>query len=265
MSISIVIPWCDRPELATTLHRTASLLDKPGLELICVNMGGDFALMRACMPPTLPRWTCIDAGGAHFNKARCMNVGLALSKSDSVLFLDADVVLLDDVLLRDGPCDATVYVLGDVSESVNESIAPLLGNVRRVDHHVTFHLRGARKITIQTNSLDFDRQTRSAPGIMKTARKSLAAVGGLNGHLDGWGWEDLDLLCRLIYKEDCIVVPVSSGVHLSHSNRGRHIVSTKADDEMNNYMTSLLSFMNDEWYGTLDEDSTIPVNIERCG
>lgn len=262
--LSIVVPWRGRPELARTLASMANVLNENHAEVIAVNMGGSFEELLRCIPTNLKNWKCLDMGPLPFNKAQCLNIGIGHSTRSHILLLDADVIIEDDEIFRLASIsDNEVHILGSVVEEHSRKI-DFSSVLLSVEHNLTFIFRDGKQVSIQTNRLNFDDRSRAAPGIIRASRRLLYRVGGLNGTLKGWGWEDIDLIFRLVYQTDCRVTAISKGVHLTHSDRLRETNGVaKSDSEYENYQTCLLSYMNNEWMGTLEDDRKIlPIAVE---
>jgi len=222
MSVSIVIPWCNRPEIVTSLKANSPSFDAVGAEVILINGSGNISeLLSAARALQLGGIRLLDLRHAkYFNKAQCINIGVNCSINDWIFMLDADIVL---------PSDFFPEALKLVRErhsylSVKEAIE--LDSDVRDDPTVP---RGAVVRTVNTNRIEYEngeyaelrvsvdrRGTRNAPGMMLVRKNDFVEIGGANSQLFGWGFEDLDVQIRLQLLLGLKQIEYGKVTHLSH-------------------------------------------------
>jgi hypothetical protein len=206
--VSVVIPWCDRPELADTVPANRDRLP-PDTEWIVVNGGGDRSTARAAVEG-------VDATLLHlpmrrFAKAPCQNVGVAFTLAPLVLLLDADIVLEPEAWcemesLVDDRTAVTLRRIVDPSVRDERSSAP-----ERVS--TTEVVVEGRTVRVETSVIAARAGERSAPGNVLVTRHRFDEVGGMYGGLVDANFLDIDFLIRLEL----------AGCHRAEAGRGVHI------------------------------------------
>jgi glycosyltransferase involved in cell wall biosynthesis len=252
--VTVVIPWCDRPELSRTLAANAGVLESAGAEVVLVNCAGDdergSQIARNCGVRDLKY---VRLPMDSFNKSAALNLGVSVSSAPILLFLDADVIL-DDGFFRDGlsTLASSAYVrLGTLRESqplAGEVGCQLLKCIYSLEIVTTFH--SAR---IETSQFDFTDGSRSAPGIVLSLRADFLEVNGMNSDLTGWGWEDLDLLVRLQLRTRRPEATAGSGLHLTHNNSLRSSSEPHKADYLN-FARCITNYKAGYWLGTCSDD-----------
>ena len=84
-------------------------------------------------------------------------------------------------------------------------------------YSIKLSVRGGREASVETNRVRFSDGSRSAPGIVMLAREHFLEVAGMNSDLQGWGWEDLDLLVSLQLALSLRQQQAGAVVHLTHA------------------------------------------------
>jgi len=254
-SISVVIPWCDRPEVATTIAANSSWLQEFRCKLVIVNCAGNSSWLRTNLSSVKNvDISVLELPSKSFNKSLAVNLGLTIADADLILTLDADVIL-DDFLREAIPlCDGQSCV---TLRRVRESDFVSGSQVELDQFKVTLTLRsGSHKAVVETRSVDFREGARSAPGILLTDRKHLVDVGGLNSGLASWGWEDIDLLARLQLKCALRHHQAGFGTHLSHNDDLRQFgdFKSRAESESRNSEVCISRYRTGDFEGTLEQD-----------
>jgi hypothetical protein len=221
-SLSVVVPWCDRSEIAATLKHNGPLLAAHGAELIVSNCGGDAeALERALSASSLPTGRTITIARRKFSKGLAINLGAAVARAPWLGVLDADILLggdcLDDVRSALRPdavvTVARVYEAARGERSLRSELTEVVFSVELV------RTRGAHT-RIETKRLSLIDGSRSGPGLVFLPRRAFVAVGGMNSQLSGWGWEDIDLLARLQLQLHMAREQVGAVMHVTHAGSG---------------------------------------------
>jgi len=255
--LSVVIPWADRPEIAITLRRNAPLFTAVGAEVVVVNCGGDpDRLTEALAGVPLPGLRRVEVPATGFNKGLALNLGISAARSGRLFLLDADVLLQEGLLPRgigllDRPCFVTVDRVLE-SQPLRQIERPGLREVAQI-----IELVGPRnrKVRLETNRVRFRDASRSGPGLILLAREHFVAVDGMNSDLEGWGWEDLDLLARLQLALRLPRRRWGSVVHLSHGDEVRRFEGPEpAANEQRNQAMCLVNYGLGHYQGTWADD-----------
>lgn len=257
MRLTVVIPWCDRPELARTLEGNRAPFEAARAEVLVVGCGGTpgrlEALLEGLVFPGL-RW--IRLPEAEFDKALALNLGAFRARGDRLFFLDADVILepgFFDVAL-DRIAESRFVTLDRVVESEPGPPAEELPGLTEMAHVIELVDAGGRKITLETNRVRFEDGSRSAPGMILLPRAAFREVGGMNSDLEGWGWEDLDLVARLLFA-GYERISSGSGTHLTHGDEKRALGgSSRPASEARNFQRCLTNYRHGHYLGTYEDD-----------
>jgi hypothetical protein len=218
--VSVVIPWCDRPELADTVRANRDRLP-PHTEWIVVNGGGDRSVARAAVGDL--HVTLAHLPMRRFAKGPCQNVGVALATSSLVLLLDADIVLepaawSEMAALVDDDHAVTLARIVDPHVRDARRLAPPRSSTTEVE------LDG-RTVRVETSVVDPVAGERSAPGNVVLTRRRFEQVGGVYGGVVDANFLDIDLLIRLDLA-GCRRVEAGRGVHVDPhpepAGAGRH-------------------------------------------
>jgi glycosyltransferase involved in cell wall biosynthesis len=257
--LSIVIPWCDRDELAQTLAQNRARFVAGRAEVIVVNCSGNrAAVARHAAAAEVPGLRVVHVPARRFNKSLALNVGAWAARAPRLFHLDADILLgKDDLVSRARSLlGRPGFVnIGRVHESAAERRENRRTRLAHVAHLIELEVRGGRRARIETNRFRLTDQSRSAPGLVLLRRADFIAVGGMSSDLEGWGWEDLDLLVRLQLGLGLRQRLSGEVTHLSHDDRrrdtrGRQRTETEAD----NYRRCLARYAAGHLKGTYRAD-----------
>lgn len=252
-SFSVVVPWWDRPELRRTLDANGPLLARHGAEVVVVNCGGsatDAAAQLAGYTAAPVRHVVIP--DAIRNRALARNLGARCSTGSVLFFLDCDVILQSDLFAEATPLLEEEDCFITIRKRLESQPEPLQ---RRSFITETIHTRelvcedGRRATTQRAFGADG-----SGPGIgqLLVKRADFLRIGGYNSGLEGWGFEDDDVVLRLQFVLGLQSIMIGEVVHLSHGNdqRGgspRHDLPRNRRACFNNYSRGAFA-------GTYDED-----------
>src|SRR5689334_13630364 len=104
-TVSVVVPWSNRPELEVVLARNRVEFNSIQAEILVVNCGGD----RSMLATAIKRSGCesirrLDIPAVTFNKCLALNIGAHFSRGTVLFTLDADIILspgfLEEALAR---------------------------------------------------------------------------------------------------------------------------------------------------------------------
>lgn len=262
LSLRIVVPWRDRPELGRALPSLTRCAARYRGEVTIVNYGGDPPqLLPLLHAATLPVTVVTVRDQPSFNKARAQNLGAAHSASRLLFFCDCDIIIadgaLDDLIAQVSPDLATFGTVAGVTET--ERNARKAGNVVMFGYQLHLRLANGRKLQIIDNEEDVDDGTRQAPGLLVTHRCGFERVGGYNGRLHGWGWEDQDMIARLTLGEGLQRIQSGQVSHISHddSARLRHypLVKDRWESRDRMFRQALANYDEGNFAGTLAADA----------
>lgn len=230
--LTVIVPWCDRDEIAVTLTRNEPELKKINAEILLVNCGGDMAeLLKLHREHGWNSVKILDANLPVFNKSFALNVGIYCSSAPVVSVLDADVLITADLVesALAQVQDETFITVEWMHESSNvhpvsglNRIAGLTTAIRSHFMELKFGDGTERKVrTYRFNELT---GSRSGIGLIFARKEHLLSIGGYNSALKRWGWEDNDVHLRLLWSGKLRHVEMGSVVHLSHGDDRRALM-----------------------------------------
>ena len=255
--VSVIIPWCNRPELKISLLENAPVFQRTDAEVIVVNCGGDVKLSHQLLREVRIRGLkLVHVPSPHFNKSLALNAGFLVSREKVVQFLDADIIL-DKNYFNEALCylPRKAYVtLARLSEHGSESRASIDLGIAEIGQTITI-VRSDRTIHVETNRLRYEDGSRSAPGIVMFHRKSFIGVDGMNSDLEGWGFEDIDLLIRLQLATGRQPSQAGHGYHIPHDDKLRFFRGkTPQHNESINSAKCLFNYRSGHFMGTYRDD-----------
>jgi glycosyltransferase involved in cell wall biosynthesis len=230
--LSVVIPWCNRNQLRTSLAGNEYWLGSNLVELIIINCGGTAQQLQENLARSgrfpIKR---IEVPVPQFNKSLALNLGIFASTAQTIFVLDADIILRSNPLTDLLPLvnKETFLTLARVWESEpsvpswkSSDAEAAAGNdfIKSVRETHIFEFDWAdgttTKITEYRSELCDD--CRAGPGLIMVDRDHLLAIGGYNSNLELWGWEDNDVEVRLRRALSLKHADVGSGLHLTHGD-----------------------------------------------
>lgn len=222
--VSIVIAWRDRLELKGALPGLLDAAAEVGGDLTIVNYGGSDDLLRSQIGEFEEKVSVIEIKNVdYFNKPKAQNIGAALTTKEYLFFCDCDIILPPGTLrnlldhVREVP--GRFGTIAHVTETVLNS--------RKAKHVACFGYEMILKtidgavVRIVDNEEDAGSGTRQAPGLLFVSRLDFERIGGYNAQLDGWGWEDQDMICRLTLGGRLLRMQYGSVLHISHDDEAR--------------------------------------------
>jgi glycosyltransferase involved in cell wall biosynthesis len=262
--LSVLIPWCNREEIRTTLQHNLPILGGLSAEVLLLNCGGKVEQLRALTAGSVnAELHVVDLLRRKFNKSYALNIGAYLSRSAKLFVLDADILLnrenlrqIPDLLER--PIFVTIekVVESDRSQISFEEICSGSRPLSIVRTNVIdIALADGSNLTIRSfRSNDVD-GSRAGPGLIFVSKNYLISVGGYNSHLQSWGWEDNDFRLRLGRVLDLEHRELGSGTHLSHSNDRRALFGNSPESANKaNFLECCKQYAVGNFRGTYEED-----------
>lgn len=256
VSVSVVIPWKDRPALRDTLLANERYFSPDRCEVIVANCGGDRERLAEIVAGTPVAVRTVAASLTRFNKSHALNIGVSATTGAVLLLLDADVVLKTDLieLARANANAGTFCTVAWVEES-DRAQAPAPAEGVELAYFTEITVPGGRRIRLETNRVRPHQGLRSGPGLIAVRREHFLAVGGMNAELEGWGFEDLDLVARLQFELGLERVQAGEVLHLSHPDDARVLFGqTRAESERANYLTCLANYSAGMFQGSYEQD-----------
>lgn len=184
-----------------------------------------------------------------FNKSLGINLGVSVSRAKSLFLLDADVVIGEESIKN----SLRILEAGHFStiRKVKErDQRPLLPRAGQDRIKLTFAAKSFDVVSRRT----FSDGSRSGPGLIFLRREWFVSVGGMNSQLMGWGWEDIDLICRLHMKLNLQRKETGTALHLSHHAADLKTAHDRQESEATNLRLCLDKYRRGDLDGTLEKD-----------
>lgn len=206
--------------------------------------------------------TVVSVVNQHFfNKSQAQNIGAIHAQNDLLFFCDCDILLGDrelDRLVTEVSSDARTFgTIRGVTESNRNSRQA--GNVVMFGYQLNLRLANGRTLSIVDNEEDVEDGSRQAPGLLLVHRESFERVGGYNGRLHGWGWEDQDMIARLTLAEGLRRVQSGKAQHISHDDVARMRHYPLAKDRWENrdrmFRQAIENYDRGDFLGTMPADA----------
>jgi glycosyl transferase family 7 (putative galactosyltransferase) len=257
-ALSVIIPWCDRPEIDTTLRHNHPAFAAYDIEVVIVNCGGQVEPLRTVLGgQSLPAVRWVELPAVHFNKSLALNIGAFAARAERLFFLDTDILLQNDFLPEALQfLDRSSFVTIDrVYESRMRPRSDVHPYLREIAYSIELVDHRGRSVRVETNRVRLPDGSRSGPGLVLLARTHFLYVDGMNAELKGWGWEDLDLLARLQLSLGLRQRRVGAVTHLTHDSALRTVDgSTDTGTEQTNLATCLANYSLGHYGGTYRQD-----------
>ncbi|MBL3659034.1 galactosyltransferase-related protein [Fulvivirga sediminis] len=264
ISLDIIIPWKDREELSRCLKDNSTFFAEKGIEpgFIIVNCGGNRQRVRELVDSAEIDFSVriLHFEYQGFNKSLTLNLGIHKSVRENIMVLDTDVILgkLDIQCLKDSLGNNAFVTLERILEEKPEPEEfPEACELVEIGNFIEFKAANGNTALVEMNRKGLLDSSRSGPGIIALSKKALEDVGGYNSELEGWGWEDLDLISRLQLKNDLKRESMGMAVHMTHDDDVRYITPEfdfKRQNEQRNFQVCLINYRLGILEGSLKED-----------
>jgi hypothetical protein len=238
LKISVVIPWCNRNELALTLSRNRIWIDREDVEIVAINCGGDkHALREILSHSAIGNIRQVNITRERFNKALALNIGVHCSRAAHIFILDCDIVLSSNVI--DSAIDAiqtrcfvTIQAVTDVHPECGCDVDANDGNLKRImasgilssivtRSTVDFTFRDGSTVRLGEFTCNLADGSRSGEGLLLARKEHLVAINGYHSQLESWGWEDDDVQFRLKKLLGLRHVEIGEALHIRHGDDKR--------------------------------------------
>jgi hypothetical protein len=263
--LSILIPWCNRPELEYALSQNRHWFLQTEAEVLIINCAGDHQVAaRIASSARLPRLKLVRVPCPRFNKALSLNLGIQLSKSEIIFTMDADIVAdAFPVRVEADQLKSAFATVRWMHESKPEDpvLKPMRADgeayVHAVDqsHSLTFYWSDGTASTVTTARKSLVNGSRAGAGQLLARKEHLIAVGGYNSALEHWGWEDNDMQLRLAKHLGLRHIESGDVTHLSHDDGSRAMYGeTRATLTWHNLRQSVEQYSLNNFLGTFGSD-----------
>jgi N-terminal domain of galactosyltransferase len=258
--ISVIVSWRDRVELSKALPSMVSEVESVGGDITIVNFGGDPELLKQQVSVERKSVRLLSAGPRpFFNKPIAQNLGASQTTQPLLFFCDCDIIIPEGVLKA---VASSVLGRSDCFGTFS-GVRETERNSRQAKHITCFGYRlllrtaDGRELRIIDQEEDANDGARHAPGLLIVRREHFLFVNGYNGGLDGWGWEDQDMICRLTLGAGLTRISQGDVLHISHGDEARVGAYPYADrwesrDKM--FRRALARYDNANFQGTFDID-----------
>jgi glycosyltransferase involved in cell wall biosynthesis len=222
--VSIIVSWRDRVELARAIPFLLAEVESVGGELLIVNYGGNEQLLKSQVLGYQDRVKLIQVGPRQFfNKAAAHNRGAFFAKQELLFFCDCDILLpsgtLANMLTSVKQYDGTFLTLAGVTET--EKNSRQAKHIIRFGYELNLKAADGRQLKIVDHEEDADDGRRQAPGLLMVRKQHFLDIDGYNSELDGWGWEDQDMISRLTLGAGLTRISDGYVLHISHGDEAR--------------------------------------------
>jgi hypothetical protein len=268
--VSIIVTWRNRKEISTAAESLIACATALAGELLIVNFGGNLDELREYLP-SMPSATTriVDVPQQqYFNKPKAANLGALHAQNSTLFFCDCDIILETSVFeslcreVRDNVGRFATFA-GVRETALNSRGA---GFVTRFGYELLIKTGSGREVRIFDHEEDANDGSRHAPGLLFVNKTDFLSVNGYNSGLDGWGWEDQDMICRLTLGAGLQRLQRGTVLHISHDERARIGAYPFADrwesrDKM--FRRALASYDRGNFQGTFSEDTSEAEGITR--
>jgi len=253
--LSIIITWRNRPELQRALSESVPILSAFTLdwELLIVNGGGDLLVLQHLIANvTSTRIQVIDVPSPTFNKAECINIGVAQCRGDIVLLLDADIIIepsFPQVMMQalDDTSFVTVKTVFETMPAPTDGFDPVTSFLKELIEITEFVGKDGRRASCEfRRGLD---GSRCGPGIILVHKNHFVQIHGFNSTLRGWGFEDYDFQLRLQFALGLTRKTLHFATHITHLP-----LSEKPQTDGENRLAAYKNYAGCCFDGTLEQD-----------
>jgi hypothetical protein len=252
ISFSVVIPWWKRPELRRTLEANMPLLVRHGAEVVVVTCGSDVLDAPAQFADyTAATVRHVVVPDAVPNRSLARNLGALCSSGSVLFFLDCDVILKSDIFAEAAPLlEADCFVTAQKRFESQPKPSPYLPFLKELIQTREVVCEDGRRATVQ-QTLNGDGSS-SNRGELLVKRAHFLGIGGYNSALEGWGFEDDDVVYRLQLVLGLRSMMTGEVVHLTHGDDLRS--PSPLVDRRRNQELCFENYSRAAFLGTYEED-----------
>jgi glycosyltransferase involved in cell wall biosynthesis len=254
-TFSVVIPWRNEPKLRETLAANAGIFERHAADVLIVNCGGDpDAMLELLRGHAVSRLRQIHLPGTEFNPPLAKNIGTLYSVGRNVLFLDADVVMISDLLEEahraqvQRPCFVQVRTVYESQPAIN----PLFAYLKEAIYTQRLLLDDGRLVRLSTRVGGDGSQC--GPGLLAIGRRHLLDVGGFNSALGDRGWDEFDVQIRLQIVTNLRLATRGEVLRLIDGSARNAAVWARKEGRRRNQLACAEAYSRGLFQGTYDED-----------
>jgi predicted glycosyltransferase involved in capsule biosynthesis len=232
-------------------------------DLTVVNFMGNSELLQDQIKEFADQLKVITVpGNNRFNKPQAQNLGATHTSHPYLFFCDCDIILPPGILkhlLQQIVHEGAFVTLAGVKET--EKNSRQANNVVMFGYHLKLRIKDGTSVQIIDNEEDVTDGTRQAPGLLMVRRSDFIKVNGYNGRLNGWGWEDQDMICRLTLHAKLRRISEGVAWHISHDDAVRmqsyigFVDRWQSRDAM--FRNALANYDNNDFLGTYSQDAKL--------
>ncbi|WP_370981224.1 galactosyltransferase-related protein [Agaribacterium sp. ZY112] len=255
--ISIIIAWKNRDELYRSIDSFINVVNVLKGEVILVNYCGQLDYER------LPKHDDLRiveiTGRDFFNKASANNIGSSYAKNNNLFFCDCDIVLELDAVQRCLELLVLPKSFVTIKHVQEEKINAIdINHIQCFGYHMIIKTRDGQQVEIVDFEEDAATGIRNAPGLLFLTQDHMQKINGYSGFMQGWGWEDQDMICRLTLGLGLSRQQHGTLLHLSHDDHSRTKeypeVSSRWESRDRMFRSALSRYDQNIFLGTLQED-----------
>jgi len=258
--VSIIVSWNNRAELWHTLPAFARCLRHKNFDITIVNYGGDSVILNQLTASIKGKIRVIEVKNCtYFNKAKANNIGAFYASNPLLFFCDCDIMLDEEVfydLIR--TVQQTPMTFGTLAGIRETEVNSREGRfIICFGYELMIRTQSGREVRIKDNEEDIQEGTRQAPGLLLCRRDDFLAVNGYNGELNGWGWEDQDMICRLTLGAGLNRIIKGIVTHISHNDASRtqaYPIVDRWESRDRMFRRALANYDNGNFSGTYQAD-----------
>src|SRR6202034_2485322 len=271
--MSVLIPWYERDEIALTLAANEPSFSARDIEIIVINCSGSSDHLSELIAASgLQSVRQLDICNTCFNKSLALNIGLRYARAPLVLTLDADIIVLSDGFaeminwIDEKSFVTTEWVYESDQRPAESEIFTSLAMVNDFTTRLVatavldFSFRDGTTVCHQLSRRDLVDGLRAGPGLLLARKADLIAIQAYNSNLDGWGWEDDDVLLRLQHVLGLRRHQKGIALHLSHGDDRRilHRKNRRLSDRAN-FAACCRNYNDNVFVGTYVTDVSAPL------
>ncbi|MBV9084230.1 MAG: glycosyltransferase family 2 protein, partial [Acidobacteriaceae bacterium] len=266
---SVIIPWCNRPEIELTLPHTIERFREQDCEIIIVNCGGDDVALASILERLHvvgSNVSTLYVPSTEFNKSLALNLGAFVSRAEILLTLDADIILLSDIiaaaLFLTERCFITIAQVRETKLATDfrwpEGMIDGSHLIGVVSTWTTeFLWSDGRSTTVQNWRSSYPNHTRAGPGLVLVRKQHFLDVQGYDSRFHAWGFADIDLHVRLQYALGLEHIQTGAAEHLSHTDAQRNLKGrTRHVSSQLNFAAACKRYSRCEFEGTYELDTS---------
>lgn len=231
-----------------------------GGDVTIVNFGGCDKSLRRQIASCRSNTRIVEVRSQrYFNKAKAHNLGAFYAHHPVLFFCDCDIILepIATAALARSLLERTGVFATFASARESSPNSRRARNVVRFGYELRIETRNGRELRIIDYEEDANDGTRQAPGLLLVRREDFIAVNGYNGRLQGWGWEDQDMVSRLTLSAGLERMTDGSAIHISHDDAARtanYAVADRWENRDRMFRQALAYYDDSDFAGTYDRD-----------